>query len=160
MILNSSYSDLDLTAMRAAMEEARLAESRGEVPIGAVIIHRETGHIVARDGNRTRERNDPSAHAEMMVIRAVCHDTGAQRIPGHDLYVTVEPCTLCAAAISFARISRVVFGAVDEKGGGVVSGVRFYDAPTCHHRPVVAGPMPDVQIECASMMQAFFRERR
>ena len=160
MMTDLTISDPDLTAMRAAMEEARLAGTRGEVPIGAVIVNRDTGAIVARDGNRTRERNDPSAHAEVMVIRALGAHIGAQRMPGHDLYVTVEPCTLCAAAISFARIDRVVFGTIDVKGGGVVSGVQFYDAPTCHHRPVVVGPVDAVQDECARIMRDFFKERR
>lgn len=160
MMTDITVSDLDLTAMHAAMEEARLAGLRGEVPIGAVIVDRNTGVIVARDGNRTRELNDPSAHAEVMVIRALGACVSAQRMPGHDLYVTVEPCTLCAAAISFARIDRVVFGTVDVKGGGVISGVRFYDAPTCHHRPVVVGPVDAVKDECAGIMREFFKERR
>ncbi len=160
MTTDLTISDPDLTAMRAAMEEARLAGGRGEVPIGAVIVDRDTGTVVARDGNRTRELNDPSAHAEVMVIRALGGRVSAQRMPGHDLYVTVEPCTLCAAAISFARIDRVVFGTVDAKGGGVVSGVRFYGAETCHHRPVVVGPVDAVQDECAGLMREFFKERR
>ena len=160
MTTHPPFSDLDLTALRIAMEEARAAGARDEVPIGAVIVNRETGAIVARAGNRTRELDDPSAHAEILVIRDVCAQRGAQRIPGHDLYVTVEPCTMCVAAISFARIDRVVFGTVDAKGGAVVSGVRFYNSPTCHHRPVVAGPVPDVQVECATILQDFFKTRR
>src|SRR5690606_12817883 len=130
-----SLMDKDLIAMQAALEEARRAESRDEVPIGAVIVHSASGEIVAVNGNRTRELNDPTAHAEMLVIRETCAKTGAQRIPGYSLYVTLEPCALCAAAISFARLDKVVFGAPDPKGGGVLHGGQFYTQPTCHHRP-------------------------
>jgi tRNA(adenine34) deaminase len=150
----------DLTAMRAAMEEATMAETRGEVPIGAVLVNQQTGQIVARAGNRTREQCDPSAHAELLVIRDRCVQMGAQRIPGHDLYVTLEPCTMCAAAIAFARIDRIIFGAIDVKGGAVISGVRFFESPTCHHRPEIVGPMPDVQNACAAQLQKFFKARR
>lgn len=150
----------DLTAMQAAMEEATMAEARDEVPIGAVLVNRETGKIVARAGNRTRERNDPSAHAELLVIRDRCAQMGAQRIPGHDLYVTLEPCTMCAAAIAFARIDRIIFGTVDVKGGAVVSGVRFFDSPTCHHHADSVGPVAEVEEACATQLQNFFRRRR
>ena len=150
----------DLKAMQAALEEAEKAGRAGEVPIGAVLVDPETGEIVARAGNRTRELNDPTAHAEVMVIRDLCAKTGAQRIPGYDLYVTIEPCTLCAAAISFARVRRVVFGADDPKGGGVVNGVRFYDAPTCHHRPEIVGPVAEMSAACGDIVRAFFKDRR
>lgn len=123
--------------MRIALEEAEKAGTRDEVPIGAVLVHRETGEILARDGNRTIERNDPTAHAEILVIRQGCEKAGAQRIPECDLYVTLEPCALCAAAISFARIGTLYYGAPDPKGGGIDHGPRFFTQPTCHHRPDV-----------------------
>jgi tRNA(adenine34) deaminase len=152
-----SITDYDLNAMRAAREEAEKAGSRDEVPIGAVLVDRRTGAIVARDGNRTRELNDPSAHAEIMVIRAVGHIESAQRLPDYDLYVTLEPCTMCTAAVSFARINRVIFGASDPKGGGILHGAKFYEQPTCHHKPQVMGP---VMPECGDILKAFFSDRR
>lgn len=148
----------DFIYMRSAMEEAIAAGTRGEVPIGAVLVDRRTGDIAARAGNRTRELNDPSAHAELLVIRAACEKEQAQRIPDYDLYVTLEPCTLCAAAIAYARIPRLVYGARDEKGGAVDSGVKFYDQPTCHHKITVeSGPLAD---EAATLLKQFFKERR
>jgi tRNA(adenine34) deaminase len=123
--------------MGAALEEARKAGTRGEIPIGAVIVR--GGAIVARAGNETIARNDPTAHAEMLVIRAAAAAAGSQRIPDADLYVTLEPCAMCAAAISFARIRRLYFGAADAKGGAVENGVRFFSQPTCHHAPEVYG---------------------
>src|SRR5690606_19107399 len=119
--------------MEAAFAEAEAAAARGEVPIGAVVV--SGGEILARAGNRTRELNDPTAHAEMLAIRAACLALGSERLTDADLYVTLEPCPMCAAAISFARIRRLYFGAVDEKGGAVVSGARLYAQPTCHHAP-------------------------
>jgi tRNA(adenine34) deaminase len=127
----------DHTYMQAALEEAKAAAVRDEVPIGAVLVDSRTGKIAARNGNRTIEMADPSAHAEMLVIREICKKEGAQRIPEYDLYVTLEPCAMCAAAISFARLRRVVFGASDPKGGGILHGGKFYEQPTCHHRPTV-----------------------
>lgn len=148
----------DFIYMRSAMEEAIAAGLRGEVPIGAVLVDRRTGDIAARAGNRTRELNDPSAHAELLVIRAVCEQAQAQRIPDYDLYVTLEPCTLCAAAIAYARIPRLVYGARDEKGGAVDSGVKFYAQPTCHHKITVeSGVLAD---ESAALLKQFFKERR
>ena len=144
--------------MSAAREEAIAAGARDEVPIGAVLVDVNTGAIVARNGNRTRELNDPTAHAEIMVMRAAAALNGAQRIPGYDLYVTLEPCTMCAAAISFARIRRIIYGAPDAKGGGILHGAKFYDQPTCHHKPMVIGPvMPD---ECGQILKDFFAARR
>lgn len=144
--------------MQAALQEAQAAGARGEVPIGAVLVNPETDEVVARHGNRTRELNDPSAHAEMLCIREACEKAGAQRIPGLDLYVTLEPCTMCAGAISFARLRRVVFGATDEKGGAIISGVRFFDTPTCHHRPeIISGILAD---ECGAILKEFFKARR
>lgn len=148
----------DFIYMRSAMEEAIAAGTRGEVPIGAVLVDRRTGEVAARAGNRTREMNDPSAHAELLVIRAVCEREQAQRIPDYDLYVTLEPCTLCAAAIAYARIPRLVYGARDEKGGAVDSGVKFYDQPTCHHKIMVeSGPLAE---EASALLKQFFKERR
>ena len=142
--------------MEAAFEEAEAAARRGEVPIGAAIVM--DGAILARAGNRTRELNDPTAHAEMLAIRAACRLAGSERLPGADIYVTLEPCPMCAAAISFARIRRLYFGAADEKGGAVVSGVRLYAQPTCHHAPET---YPGIgESRAADMLKSFFRDRR
>ena len=153
-----TMTDYDLNAMQAAREEAEKAAARDEVPIGAVLVDPKTGVIVARDGNRTREYNDPTAHAEILVIRAASAQAGAQRIPGLDLYVTLEPCTMCAAALSFARVSRVIIGAPDPKGGGILHGAKFYDQPTCHHRPQIIGPV--MAEECGALLRDFFAKRR
>lgn len=144
--------------MKEALEEAKKAAARDEVPIGAVLVHSETGEIVARDGNRTIEDSDPSSHAEMLVIREQCKKLGVQRLPEYDLYVTLEPCTMCAAAISFARIRKLVIGALDEKGGGVFSGVKFYKQPTCHHKPdVTHGVLSE---DCGEILKTFFKTKR
>lgn len=144
--------------MQAAMEEARAAGARDEVPIGAVLVDRRTGQIAARAGNRTREMADPTAHAEILAIRAACAAEGAQRIPDYDLYVTLEPCAMCAAAIAFARIPRLVFAAPDPKGGGVLHGGKFFDQPTCHHKIVVDhGAMAD---DAAQILKNFFSAKR
>jgi tRNA(Arg) A34 adenosine deaminase TadA len=142
--------------MQAALDEARAAAERGEVPVGAVIV--KDGEIIARAGNRPRETNDPSAHAEMLAIRGACSALGQERLTGCDLYVTLEPCTMCAAAISFARIRRRSFGATDPTGGAVISGVRFFEQPTCHHAPEV---YPGIgETEAAGLLKRFFAERR
>lgn len=144
--------------MRAALEEANKAAARDEVPIGAVLVHAETGEVIAADGNRTRELSDPSAHAEMLVIRSACQIKSKQRVPNYNLYVTLEPCTMCAGAISFGRINRIIFGASDPKGGGVIHGAKFYEQPTCHHRPkVVHGLMAQ---ECGDILRDFFKSKR
>jgi tRNA(adenine34) deaminase len=145
-----------MSPMQMALAEARAAADRGEVPVGAVVVR--AGLVIARAGNRTRERNDPTAHAEMLAIRAACDAVGAERLTGCDLHVTLEPCPMCAGAISFARIRRLYFGAVDPKGGAVESGVRLYASPTCHHAPEVYGGM--AQSEAAALLRDFFRERR
>ena len=142
--------------MDSAIAEARAAAMRGEVPIGAVLVHH--GRVVARAGNRTRELNDPTAHAEMLVIREAAALLGVERLTGADLYVTLEPCAMCAAAISFARIRRLYFGAADAKGGAVVSGTRFFSSPTCHHAPDVYDGLGET--ESAEMLRTFFREKR
>lgn len=149
----------DLHFMQAALAEARAAGERDEVPIGAVVVHAGTGEIIARTGNRTIDYKDPTAHAEILAIREACEKTGAQRIPEYDLYVTLEPCAMCAAAISFARIRRVVFAAPDPKGGGVIHGGRFYEQPTCHHRPETA-TLPALAEECGGLLKSFFASRR
>ncbi|MEM7680295.1 MAG: nucleoside deaminase [Pseudomonadota bacterium] len=150
--------DKHLPYMNTAMEEAKSAAMRDEVPIGAVLVDHETGKIVAKDSNRTIELNDPSAHAEMLVIRKRCAELGVQRIPGHTLYVTLEPCTMCAAAISFARIDKVVIATEDKKGGGVLNGVKFYEQPTCHHRPdIEKGPLSQ---EASQILKEFFKKKR
>ncbi|MBX3537588.1 MAG: nucleoside deaminase [Chelatococcus sp.] len=139
-----------------AFDAARAAEERGEVPIGAVVAR--DGAVLAIAGNRTRELNDPTAHAEMLAIRAACAELGDERLTGCDLYVTLEPCPMCAAAISFARIRRLYFAANDPKGGGVESGPRLYHQPTCHHAPEVYGGLRAG--EAGDMLRAFFGERR
>ncbi len=144
--------------MRAAMEEAKQAARRDEVPIGAVLADNRKKVIIAQSGNRTIELCDPTAHAEILVIRQGCKVDKAQRIPQYDLYVTLEPCTMCAAAISFARIRRLVFSAADEKGGGVIHGAKFYEQPTCHHKPEVASGI--FAEESALLLKDFFKKKR
>ena len=144
--------------MSAALEEAKKAAIRDEVPVGAVLVENETGEIVVRDGNRTRQYADPTAHAEVLVIRKQCKALGVQRLPSYDLYVTLEPCTLCAAAISFARIRRVVFGALDQKGGGILHGAKFYERCTCHHRPEIIYGL--YAADCGRILKEFFRDKR
>lgn len=143
--------------MQAALEEAKAAESRDEVPIGAIIID-DDGEILSTASNRTRELHDPCAHAEILAIRDACKKAGAQRIPNTTLYVTLEPCAMCAAAISFARIKKVVIGATDPKGGGVLHGGKFYEQPTCHHKPEIQyGLMAE---KCGDILRNFFKSKR
>jgi cytosine deaminase len=142
--------------MELALEEARAAGKRGEVPIGAVVVL--DGAVVAASGNRTRELNDVTAHAEIAAIRLACEALGQERLAGADLYVSLEPCTMCAAAISFARIRRLYYGAEDPKGGAVDNGVRFYAQPTCHHAPEVYSGFNETQ--SADMLRAFFAQKR
>src|SRR5690348_10634969 len=144
------------TFMQIALEEARAAGARGEVPVGCAIVR--DGSVVARAGNRTIADRDPSAHAELLAIRAASAALGSERLSDCDLYVTLEPCTMCAAAMSFARIRRLYFGAADPKGGAVEHGVRFFSAPMCHHRPEVYGGMAEQ--ESAELLRAFFAEKR
>jgi len=144
--------------MQEALIEAKKAAQRDEVPIGAVVVNPQNGEIIARQSNRTIELSDPSAHAEILAIRDACSQAGAQRIPQFDLYVTLEPCTMCAGAISFARIRRLVFGATDTKGGAVTSGVRFFEKETCHHKiKVIDGILAD---ECAKILKDYFKSKR
>jgi len=142
--------------MDLALQEAVAAGERGEVPIGAVVVH--DAMIVGAAGNRTREFNDPTAHAEVLAIREACGNLEQERLNDCDLYVTLEPCTMCAAAISFARIRRLYFAADDPKGGAVVSGVRFFASPTCHHAPDV---YPGIgEREASRLLKSFFVEKR
>jgi tRNA(Arg) A34 adenosine deaminase TadA len=143
--------------MDLALEEAEAAARRGEVPIGAVVTTAE-GEVIASAGNRTRELNDPTAHAEILAIRAACTSLGSERLVGCDLYVTLEPCPMCAAAMSFARIRRLYFGASDPKGGGVEHGARVFSHPTCHHAPEVYGGIGEVR--SSEILKAFFALKR
>ena len=142
--------------MDDALAEARAAQEADEVPVGAVIVRE--GAVLARAGNRTLRDHDPTAHAEMVAIRAAAAAIGSERLTDCDLYVTLEPCAMCAAALSFARIRRLYYGAADPKGGAVDSGVRFFSSPTCHHRPEVYGGMGER--EAAGMLRKFFQTRR
>jgi tRNA(adenine34) deaminase len=142
--------------MSAAFEEARAAAARGEVPVGAAIVH--DGVIIARAGNRTLANNDPTAHAEILAIRAAASALGSQRLADCDLYVTLEPCAMCAGAISFARLRRLYYGASDPKGGAVEHGPRFFAQATCHHAPDVYGGIRES--EAARLLRQFFAGRR
>ena len=150
--MSSFRSHMDL-----ALAEARAAAARGEVPVGAVVVAPD-GRIVARAGNRTRQLADPTAHAEMLVIRAACAAAGSERLAGHDLYVTLEPCAMCAAAIAAARIGRLYYGAADLKSGGVAQGARVFTHPQCHHAPEV---YDGINADAAgALLKDFFAARR
>jgi tRNA(adenine34) deaminase len=142
--------------MDAALEAARAAGARGEVPVGAVVVR--DGTVVARAGNRTRELADPTAHAEILAIREACRLAGSERLAGHDLYVTLEPCPMCAAAISAARIGRLYYGAADPKSGGVAVGARVFSHPQCHHAPEVYDGIAAGEAE--ALLKDFFAGRR
>jgi tRNA(adenine34) deaminase len=144
------------TFMSEALEQARAAAAASEVPVGCVIVR--DGEVIARAHNRTLTDRDPTAHCELLAIRAAARALASERLVDCDLYVTLEPCTMCAAAISFARIRRLYYGATDPKGGAVESGVRFLTAPTCHHRPEVYGGIGER--EAAALLKDFFRNRR
>ncbi|MDG1235128.1 MAG: nucleoside deaminase [Amylibacter sp.] len=145
-----------LSYMDQALDEARAAAERGEVPVGAVVVRE--GVVLAATGNRTRELNDPTAHAELLAIRAACAVLGAERLTGANLYVTLEPCPMCAAAISNARIARLYYGAADPKSGGVVQGARVFDHPQCHHVPEVYDGLGET--EASELLATFFARRR
>lgn len=150
-------SEAKLGHMELALEEARSAAARGEVPVGAVIVA-PSGEVIAKAGNRTRELSDPSAHAEMLAIRAACAAMGSERLPNHDLFVTLEPCPMCAAVISYARIRRLYYGATDWKSGGVENGPRIFAHATCHHSPEV---YPGIhEVAATNLLKSFFAERR
>ena len=143
--------------MLAALAQAEAAAARGEVPVGAVVVD-ANGAVLAQAGNRTRELSDPTAHAEMLAIRAACQALGSERLGEADLYVTLEPCSMCATAISFARLRRLYFGASDPKGGGVEHGPRIFSQPTCHHAPEVYGGIEEVR--AGALLREFFENRR
>jgi tRNA(Arg) A34 adenosine deaminase TadA len=147
----------DDEAIALALAEAKAAGERGEVPVGAVLIGAD-GALLAQDGNRIVERHDPTAHAEVLVMRAGAAALGNERLTGTSLFVSLEPCAMCAGAMSLARVARVVFAAEDPKGGAVLHGPRFFDQPTCHHRPAVsrAGNAD----EAGELLKGFFRARR
>lgn len=145
------------TYMDIALSEARKAAERGETPVGAVIVD-ANGNVLAQNGNRTRELSDPTAHAEILVIREACADLKTERLPNLDLYVTLEPCPMCATAISAARIARVYYGAPDPKSGGVEQGPRIFSHEQCHHKPEVYGGINEA--ESAVLLRAFFEGRR
>ncbi len=144
--------------MDLALEEAKRAAERGETPVGAVIVEPETGEIVAQAGNRTRELSDPTAHAEILAIRQAAERKSSERLPGLDLYVTLEPCPMCAAAISSARISRLYYGASDPKSGGIELGPRIFSHPQCHHTPEVYAGIGEAA--SATLLKAFFASLR
>ncbi len=145
-----------ISFMDAALAQARAAGARGEVPVGAVLVL--GGEVLAQAGNRTRELNDPTAHAEMLVIRQACARLGAERLTGADLYVTLEPCPMCAAAIAAARVGRLYFGATDPKSGGVMVGAKVFSHPQCHHAPQVYDGIGAGESE--ALLKAFFAARR
>jgi tRNA(adenine34) deaminase len=147
---------MTLSFMDLALEEARAAEAAGEVPIGCVVVR--GGSVIASAGNRTIADRDPTAHAEMLAIRDAAHALGSERLTDCDLYVTLEPCAMCAGAISFARIRRLYYGAGDPKGGAVDSGVRFFASPTCHHAPEVYSSVGEEA--AATLLKDFFKVRR
>ena len=146
-----------ISPMERALAEAEAAGARGEVPIGAVVTGPD-GVLIAAAGNRTRDLNDPTAHAEMLAIRAACARLGSERLTACDLYVTLEPCPMCAAAISFARIRRLYYGAPDPKGGGVEHGARVFNQMTCHHTPEIYAGLDEQR--ASALLKAFFEAKR
>jgi len=148
----------DAQAIALALEEAKSAAQRGEVPVGAVLLSAD-GALLAKDGNRILELKDPTAHAEMLVMRAGAKALGNERLIGSTLYVSLEPCAMCAGAMAMARIGRLVFAACDPKGGAVLHGPRFFEQPTCHHRPAVTQTEPHA-LEAGEILKEFFRARR
>ena len=144
--------------MDLAFAEAEAARDRGEVPVGAVVVDGRTGEVLARAGNAVEAMHDPTAHAEMLAIRAAAVKRDTSRLADCDIYVTLEPCAMCAQAISFARLRRLYFGAVDPKGGGVEHGARIFQQPTCHHRPEVIGGVQETR--ASELLRRFFEARR
>lgn len=144
--------------MARALAAARAASAAGEVPVGAVVVHAPSGRVLAESGNRVEADRDPTAHAEILAIRAAARSLGEPRLVDCDLYVTLEPCAMCAQAIAHARIRRLVYGAYDPKGGGVEHGARVFEQPTCHHRPEIVGGVEESA--AAGLLKAFFADRR
>jgi tRNA(adenine34) deaminase len=158
MLWGDMATEFDLKMMRRALDLAREAAEANEAPIGAVVADPATGEVVAEAHNRPIGLSDPTGHAEILALREAARKLGNYRLPGLTLYVTLEPCAMCAGAISHARLSRLVYGASDEKGGAVAHGPKFFEQPTCHSRPVVeAGVLAE---ESSEMLKAFFRARR
>lgn len=148
----------DISPMAQAIKQALIAQNNGEIPVGAILVDTTSSEIVARSGNLTLQNSDPTAHAEINVIRDRCAQLNTQRIPDHDLYVTLEPCPMCAAAISNARIRRVIFGAYDPKSGGVDHGAKIFTHDQCHHKPEVIGGV--MEKECSEILKDFFDKKR
>ncbi len=144
--------------MEIALEQAAAAAVAGEVPVGAALVDGASGELLARAHNRVEALHDPTAHAELLAIQAAARELGLKRLTGADLYVTLEPCAMCAQAIAFARLRRLYFGAYDPKGGGVDHGARIFEQPTCHHRPEVIGGLDETR--CAALLRDFFAARR
>ncbi len=144
--------------MKIALKAAEEAFQRDEVPIGAVMVDSLTGSIIAHNGNRTIEFKDPTAHAEILVVREACHKTQTQRLPDYDLYVTLEPCPMCAAALSYARIRKIYFGATDSKSGGLTCGPKLYEHSQLHHKPEIIGGI--LGGECTTILKKFFAAKR
>ena len=153
-----SDTSSNLAPMARAFAEAEAAGRRGEVPVGAVVVDGATGRVLAAAGNRTEQDADPTAHAEILAIRLAAQALGEPRLPDCDLYVTLEPCAMCAAAIGFARIRRVYYGAYDPKGGAIEHGPRWFEQPTCHHRPEIYGGIDEGR--AAALLREFFAARR
>lgn len=144
--------------MRQALALAAQAEQVDEIPVGCLIVNPADGEIIAATYNLSQHSEDATAHAEILALREACRKLGQNRLRNMDMYVTLEPCTMCAAAISFARINHLYFGAYDEKGGAIVNGVKFYEQPTCHHRPMVSSGI--LQEECSRILKDFFKKKR
>jgi tRNA(Arg) A34 adenosine deaminase TadA len=158
MLWGDMSEAFDLEMMQRALDLARAAAAAGEAPIGAMIADEATGSVIAEAHNRPIGLHDPTGHAEILALRAAAQNAGNYRLTGLTLYVTLEPCAMCAGAISHARIGRLVFGAPDEKGGAVINGVKFFDQPTCHSRPLVASGL--LAEESSALLKDFFRARR
>ena len=144
--------------MHQALLLANQAFSQDEIPVGCIIVNPNNDEILASTHNLSQHSEDATAHAEILAIKQACKKLGQNRLRGMDMYVTLEPCTMCAAAISFARIQNLYFGAYDEKGGAVVNGIKFYDSPTCHHRPNISGG--HIEEECSNLLKEFFKNKR
>ena len=144
--------------MQQALTLAHQAACQDEIPVGCLVVNPTTNEIIAATHNLSQHSEDATAHAEILAIRQACSKLGQNRLRGMDMYVTLEPCTMCAAAISFARIKHLYFGAFDPKGGAVVSGVKFYDQPTCHHKPEITGGI--LEDECSALLKTFFQQKR
>jgi tRNA(Arg) A34 adenosine deaminase TadA len=157
-VYGAAMNKVNLSPMARAFAEAEAAARRGEVPVGAVVVDGSTGEVLAAAGNRTEQNADPTAHAEILAIRAAAAAAGEPRLPECDLYVTLEPCAMCAAAIGFARIRRLYYGAYDPKGGAVEHGPRWFQQPTCHHQPEVYGGIEEGR--AGELLKAFFAARR